>query len=188
MPSSEYEKVTIRVSDKVLYVGSGTAYPLAGIVRVQWERLKIVRWRYLRVILVNILLLLIVWLVLAGIGKLFAGGLVTFADGSTSSPSPPGWVELVQFAALVFFIIRSVEPGRMLLLSRDVYFVLSIDTAGSVGSRVINPDGEELGGIAKQIIDAIDNPAAEWQMQVNNYHVGDTINQTGPESIGKVIP
>lgn len=188
MPSYGYEKVTFRVSNKVLYVGPRAAYPLAGIVRVQWERLKIVRWRYLRAILVNILLLFIVWSALEGIGHLIAGGSSTYAYGSTSSPSPPGWVGLVQFATLVFFFLRSVGPARMLLLSRDVYFALSIDTAGSVGSRVINPDGEELEGIAKQIIDAIDNPAAEWQMQVTNYHVGDTINQTGPGSIGKVIP
>jgi hypothetical protein len=135
---------------------------------------------------------LVVWFVAQGIGDIIAhlsgGSTVTDLEGLTTTEygSTPAVFGLIQFAALVFFGYRSIHPARMLLLSRHPYFLLSVDTAGYVGSRLINPDEESLELVAKRIIDAIDNPDADWQMQVNNYQVGDTINQTGPASIGKV--
>lgn len=183
MPSSVYEPVTIRVSNKMLYVGRGTAYPLAGVVRVRWDELKINRWPYIRTLIVNTLLFLIFWFFMEVIGHAFVGGSSDFSDEPSG---PPAWVGLLIFAGLVFFILRSVEPARTLWVFRERYFALDIDTAGFMGSRVINPNGQELEAIAAEIIAAIDNPAAEWQAQVINYHVGDTINQSGPESIGKV--
>jgi hypothetical protein len=161
----------------VLYVGHKTAYPLTGIVRVQWDRLKINTGRHVRIILANITLFLVVWFIAQGIWDIIT---------RLSAGSSPAGFGLIPFAALVFFGYRCIYPARMLLLSRHPYFLLSVDTTGYVGSRFINPDGESLEVLARRIIDAIDNPDADWQMQVNNYHVGDTINQTGPASIGKV--
>jgi hypothetical protein len=37
-----------------------------------------------------------------------------------------------------------------------------------------------------QIMDAIDNPQAEYQVQVDNFHIGDNIHLTGGEgNVGK---
>jgi hypothetical protein len=184
VPSPESETIIVRVSDKVLYVGSGTACPLAGIVRVRCERLWIDQGRYVRIILGNLVISLIIWFVADGFGNGFAriGSVAGSSGGATSAAF--GWIE---FAALLFFVIKSLEPVRMLLLSRYPYHALTIDTAGYASSRLVNEDGDALGKIAKMIIDAIDDPAATWQVPVVNYHIGDTINQAGPASIGKVM-
>jgi hypothetical protein len=64
--------------------------------------------------------------------------------------------------------------------------MLSIDTAGGVGTRLGNPDRECMAKVARMIVDAIDDPAADWKTSVANYHIGDNISQSGPGSIGKV--
>jgi hypothetical protein len=171
MPSPDSETIVIRVSDKVLYVGSGTAYPLAGIVRVRCEQLRTNQGRHARTLLGNLLIALIARLVAQGI------------DHALHSLQVLGAIEV---AILAFFIIRSAKPAKMLLLSRRPYYALTIDTAGHTSSRLVNRDGNELQKTAKMIIDAIDDPAAEWQVPVINYHIGDTIHQAGPASIGKV--
>jgi hypothetical protein len=174
MPSPESETIIIRVSDKVLYVGSGTAYPLAGIVRVQSERLWIDQGRHVRIILGNLVIAMITWFVASAVAQL--------PGVQATSPAVVG----IHFAALLFFVIKSLEPARMLRLSRHPYYALTIDTAGYASSRLVNVDGGDLEKTAKMIIDAIDDPTAAWQVPVVSYHIGDTINQAGPASIGKV--
>jgi hypothetical protein len=41
--------------------------------------------------------------------------------------------------------------------------------------------------LAFRITDAINNPAAEFQMRVENVHVGDNVNTYGEYSVGKAV-
>ena len=90
MASTGYEPVTIRVSDKMLYVGLRTAYPLAGVVRVRWDELKIDRWRYIRALIINVVLFLIFWLIMEIIGHAFGSSSYYSAPKTvTLSTNPP---------------------------------------------------------------------------------------------------
>jgi len=171
------EQLTLRVSDKVLYVGSTTAYPLAGVVRVQWERYAPRNGRAIRTILSN----------------LTAFGPLIFLANSLANPSTAynPFVGIAEFSGIIEFIlvvgciVRCWEPARILWESRHPYYTLSINTAGSVSTQLGNPDGEHLAKVARMIIDAIDDPTANWQIPVINYHIGDNIHQSGPGSVAK---
>lgn len=172
MPSPHPEQITVRVSNKVLYIGTTTACPLAGVVRVQWTPFTIPRGRAIRSILLNLAVFLILFKVLGTL----AGYFTAFAENAG----------LVLFGLLVVLIIRSWEPVTILWASRNRYHVLSISSSGGVGTQLANRDAESLRRVARMIIDAIDDPAADWQVQVVNHHVGDNIYQSGAASIAKV--
>jgi hypothetical protein len=51
----------------------------------------------------------------------------------------------------------------------------------------VNPDWNKIRNIANRIVEAIDDPLANWKIPVINYrHVGHIINQSGSGSIGNV--
>lgn len=176
MPWPNTEQVTLRVSDRVLYVGDATAYPLAGVVRVQWGLYVPRNGQAIRTILFNL--------------TIFAP-LIFVANGLANPANPFAGVAefagLIEFTLVVGCVVKCWEPVRILWESRRPYYMLSIDTAGSVAARLGNPDRELLAKLARMIVDAIDDPAADWQIPVVNYHVGDNINQSGTGSIAKVM-
>lgn len=166
------EQVTVRVSNKILYVGTATAYPLAGIVRVQAAKFVARNGWAIRTILLNLVLFLTLYETLKGLASV-----ITALDQVAG---------LMLFALLAVFVVRCWEPIRIVLTSPPPNYVLYIDTAGGMGTRIANPDAELLRKIASMILDAIDDPTANWQMSVVSYHIGDNIVQTGPSSIAKV--
>jgi Family of unknown function (DUF6232) len=169
------EQVTLRISGKMLYVGNTTAYPLSSVVRVQWGRYNPRTDWAVKSILLNLTVfgpLIVLANHFTGLSSLFAG--------------TAGFVGLIEFALVGGCAIRCLEPVRILWEARNPYYTLSIDTAGSVGTRLGNPDWEILAKVARMIVDAIDDPAADWLVSVVNYHLGDNISQSGPGSVAKV--
>jgi hypothetical protein len=175
MPLPNTEQITVRVSDKMLYIGGTTAYPLAGVVRVQWQRYAPNTGWAIRAVLFNLTIF---------------GPLIFVAHGLANPDGPfagiSGFLGLLEFTLVVGCIVRCWEPFRILREAAHDYYTLSIDTAGSVGTTLGNPDAQLLEKIANMIVEAIDDPAADWQIPVVNYHIGDNITQSGLGSIGKV--
>ncbi|MFG2962747.1 DUF6232 family protein [Streptomyces sp. NPDC048288] len=166
-----HNTITIRVSRRVLWVGSA-AYPLQNIARVMPETLRpsfakifksVGRW------------FLVAYVVLVGYalyvtqGQTLAAGLI--------APAVLG----ILAAFLVSGLIRLVWA-----ISGDTLYRLNIETAGAASAVITHPDNELVSDISRSIMEAIDNPEAEFQFQVENFHVGDSITQFGNANTGKV--
>ncbi|MFD9289214.1 DUF6232 family protein [Streptomyces sp. NPDC060030] len=83
--------------------------------------------------------------------------------------------------ALVYFTIRLL----IVIKSKD-YYALAAETCGQSTAMVTAADRGHLRSLAFAITEAIDNPAAEFQMQVQainfnprHYHTGDNVNMYG---------
>lgn len=162
------EQVILQVSNKVLYVGDETAYPLSGLVRVRWGRYIPRTGQAIK----RIFFTLIVFALLFPLANSLA-----VAYPSTSD---------ARYVIVVGCIVMGWEPARILWRARRPYYMLSIDTAGGVGTLLGNPDRESMAKVGRMIVDAIDDPAADWKASIVNYHIGDNISQSGSGSIGKV--
>jgi hypothetical protein len=64
---------------------------------------------------------------------------------------------------------------------------LTIETAGGSHRGLVSDNGEVVTDLAIRITDAINNPLAEFQMQVENFHVGDNVNMSGDNNVGKEV-
>jgi hypothetical protein len=73
------------------------------------------------------------------------------------------------------------------LRRRRTYYALVIETAGTPNTALVSTDESVVNHLVYQIMDAIDNPQAEFQMQVENFHVGDKIQQFGDHNVGKTV-
>jgi hypothetical protein len=81
------EQVTLRVSNKVLYVGNEMAYPLSGLVRVQWGQYIPRTGRAIRQILLN----LTVFALLFSLAKGLNDSNFPLLSNGPDSPSMLSW-------------------------------------------------------------------------------------------------
>ncbi|MEU4120429.1 DUF6232 family protein [Kitasatospora sp. NPDC028055] len=161
--------IDVSVSRRVLWVG-GDAYPLGNIARARQfmvvPRRSFAIRRFLR-----------------ALGSLFALLLaisfVSEAQKNDSVKAVGGWVVIALFALSVY---RLVQRLRMKPL-----YKLIIETSSSSNTAVVSHDSAEVSTLIRLIMDAIDNPQAEFALQVENIHIGDRINQYGDHNTGKMV-
>jgi Family of unknown function (DUF6232) len=158
--SYERELITVRVSRRVLWIGA-QAYPLQNIARAQTIKLVSNRRAAIR----HYVMAVIFWVILGIAAALFLGD-----------------IALIIMLALIG--ISTIRLKRA--LSRPAFYALEIETAGNPSTVLVSTNENQVTQIVHLIMDAIDNPHADFQLQVENFHVGDRIQQFGNKNVGKV--
>jgi hypothetical protein len=90
----------------------------------------------------------------------------------------------VWLAALAWLAYKTVKLADFLKIE---LYELVIETAAGSHRGLVSNGGDMVGDLAIRITDAINNPAAEFQMRVENIHVGDNVNTYGDYSVGKAV-
>jgi hypothetical protein len=161
--SIKHESIDVRVSQRILWFGS-EAYPLHNITRTNTLRLVPNRGAAIKNYVVSVVLLLAVAAVVAGVAPT-AAGILVFAG------------------ALAWIAAKTIRLVDFLNLT---LYELVIETAAGSHRGLISDNGNVVGNLAVRITDAINNPMAEFQMRVDNVHLGDNITMSGDHSVGKV--
>ncbi|MFJ2861909.1 DUF6232 family protein [Kitasatospora sp. NPDC087314] len=161
--------IDVRVSRRVLWVG-GDAYPLHNIARAR--QFKLLPPKRSRVIIRFVRQVIGLLVAAAVLGALLGNG--------ASQTTTKNVLGLVVLALLLAFGYRLVKQLRM----RTVYQLI-IETSSSSNTAVVSYDAQQVGNLIQLIMEAIDNPQAEFAIQVENVHIGDQINQYGDHNTGK---
>ncbi|MEU9043858.1 MULTISPECIES: DUF6232 family protein [unclassified Kitasatospora] len=163
--------IDVSVSRRVLWIG-GDAYPLQHIARAR----QLVWWppKRSRTIIRFVRQLFALVFATATLGALVQNSLE-----KSQAAVVPGLLVLV---GLVFIVYRLVTRLRQRAL-----YKLVIETSNSSTTAVVSHDPRQIGDLIQMIMDAIDNPQAEFALQVENVHIGDRINQYGNHNIGKQV-
>jgi hypothetical protein len=165
--SYKTEVIDVQVISRILWVG-GDAYPLHNIARVQPSKLVPRRgpalWNYFKAI--------VLW-VLLGVAAVVVIGLFWFGSNALL-----GLVAVVVLVLIVNSTIKLISATR-------TFYELVIETAGTPYTALVNPDWKLIIQLVHMITDAINDPQAEFHVQVVN-HFGDNIKITGDRNVGKV--
>jgi hypothetical protein len=171
--------IEVRVSQQILWVG-GEAYPLRNIARARVVRLTVRRGAAFGRFVGFALL----WLVL-GLGATVA--LRAARSQGVRLDKSLGDVVVIATAALIV-----ISALRLLyLLLRPALFALVVETAGNPHTALITTDEAIVERIVREIMAAINNPAARFSYTVNKIHNGDKyggdkVSVSGP-GIGKIV-
>lgn len=161
--SVTHETIDVRVSKRILWFGS-EAYPLPNITKTNTLTLKPNRGAAIKAYVISVVIWLTVAIVILGIA--------------------PGFFSvLVLLAVLAWIAMKTVRLVELLNLT---LYELVVETAAGSHRGLITKNSNVVADLAIRITDAIDNPYAEFQMRVENYHVGDKINMFGDNNLGKV--
>lgn len=160
---SSSERIDIGVSRRVLWVG-GQAYPLQNIARAQALRLppnrRAARRRYLKAVVLEVFL---------GAAAAVALHLALRLNSERGYSAAHGVAVGALVLAAVLFVISTIK--LIAPLSRRTYYALVIETAGTPRSVLVSDDEYTVRQLVGQIMDAIDNPHADFQQSVVNYNV-----------------
>jgi len=161
--------IDIRVSRRILWIGS-EAYPLHNIARAQTVNLVPRRapavWAYVKAIML--------WLLLGvAAGFVREAGLI-----------PSNLADIASIAVPVLMLISTIK--LIADLSRRTLYALIIETAGTPHTALVSRDKNMMTKLVTWIMDAINNPQAEFEFRVENLQVGDTVQQFGHQNVGKV--
>ena len=163
--------VEVRISRRTLWVDT-TAYPLAHVTKIQPLEVTVKRGRLLFTYLKDTGS----WLVLGVIGLVVLGCLGTSVPAEVTTGY--GVVLLVALIVITIRLIRRLSFGTL--------HVLSIGIAGTQRAAVLSRDGAVISRLAQRVVDAIDDPALEYAIHIENIEVaGDMVN--GPKVGGDVI-
>jgi hypothetical protein len=173
--SSNSNVINVRVSRRILWVGS-EAYPLQNIARAQTLKLVPQRGAPFRGYLKAVTGLVILDIAATIVLKVAASKITGFPDSRFKT-----LLQLVVLASVAISTIRLI-----LALLKRTYYALIIETAGTPRAALVSTDENLVSSLVYQIMDAIDNPQAEFQVQVENFHVGDKIQQFGNHNVGKL--
>ncbi|MET9458375.1 DUF6232 family protein [Streptomyces canus] len=177
--------ISISVSRRVLWVDS-EAYPLQNIARVMPKTLKPSFAKILKLVgrwFLVMYVLLIGYALFATEGQTDLNGFTLYSTEGESAVAPYIRPAVLLFlAALLFAVLIRV----FLAITGYTLYQLSIETAGTPYAVLASPKKELVSQISHSIMEAIDNPEAEFQFQVENFHVGDSITQFGNANTGKV--
>lgn len=159
-----HDTVDVRVSQRILWFDS-EAYPLHNITRINTTALQPHRSTALRHYLLTLLLVL---LAAVAIGN-FAPGLVT----------------VLAIGVMAGFVVY--RTYMLLEFLKLTLYKLVVETAAGSLRGLVSDDSEVVSDVALRITDAINNPMAEFQMQVDNFQLGDNFNVFGNNNVGKKI-
>jgi hypothetical protein len=160
---AKHKNVDVRISRRVLWVDE-QAYPLAQVTRVQPIELTPNRRRmalaYGRKAGATV-----------GLGMV---GLVILSCLGEAAP-PAAWVVLA-VAILAMLTPHTVRLVRG--LTRPALHVLSVATAGTPHAALASTDKELIQDLAHRVVDAIDNPSAEFEIRVDHIDIvhGDKVD------------
>jgi hypothetical protein len=174
--------VDLRVSKRLLWIGDAY-YPLRNLARVYTLT---IRPRRKEAVLLFVKRLLIIGAVATVLGLLAAmidessGGL----GSSSNSGGSGGLFVLVVIASAAALIYSLVE--MLSVLGAPAHFVLAVETSGPSTAVVSGRQPDQLRQLAHQIADAIENPEADFKVQVDtitispkHYYFGDNVNMYG---------
>ena len=181
---SELTKVS--VSRRILWVGA-EAYPLRNIARAQAIELPPQRGTAIRRYLGAVIFCVILGVVAA----VAATKLTTVASVPSSAFTALHGVEIAAVALIAISTIR-----LLVKLSARTLYALVIETAGTPFAALVSTERNRVIELVRMIMDAIDNPEADWNLTVENFHVGDQIHGdkiygdkikvAGSRNVGKV--
>jgi hypothetical protein len=163
--------IDIRVSHRVLWVAD-EAYPLQNIARARTA--KLVPKRAGAVVRLVVVVLLWVGLAVAGRPALTAARVPRATRDLVLGYASTGLVVLVAVCAIWMVVV---------VLRRPLY-ALVIETAGTPFTAVVSPDRDLISRLVHSIMDAIDNPAAEFGYRIENYYGGNHVKQFGDNNVG----
>ena len=170
--SRKSETIQVRVSQRILWVGA-EAYPLQNIARAQTIKLVPKRaaafWRFLMEITV--------WTILG------VAGIVAINNAQFIEVDSEARIAVVVVVS-VLVLVSAIRPIRV-RMERTLY-ALVIETAGTPRTALVTPDGNQVTNLVRAMMNAIDNPQAEFKTLVQNIHAGDKIQQFGSYNLGKV--
>ncbi|MEV8533549.1 DUF6232 family protein [Streptomyces sp. NPDC051211] len=176
-PPPSGNTVELKISKRLLWVGEA-AYPLHNITRVHTFELKPKR--------AEAFLSFLKWFGITSV--VFV--LLQMYNEETSSPyeyddSADG-IWAIGVIVFIVLLVRLVKE-----LSAPSEYVLAVETASSSVALVTLPQPEQLRQLVLYLVNAIDNPEAEFQVRVEklmvnpkHYHFGDTVNTYGNNNIG----
>lgn len=149
----KHEVVDFRISRRMLWVGM-QGYPLQQVTRVQPIEIKPnhrrTAIRYGRRAGATVGLGLVALLFLSCLGD-------------AVPPSVSVLTVLLTLAVLAFHTVRLVRG-----LTRPPLHILSVSTAGSPRAALVSTDRQLIYDLTSRVADAIDNPAAEFQVLVEH--------------------
>ncbi|WP_030244756.1 DUF6232 family protein [Streptomyces sp. NRRL S-350] len=156
------DTVNVSVSNRVLRVGNDS-YPLRNVTRTRLREIRPNRLTPVKNFLGGIVALLIGFLIISNFSESFGG-----------------WVLVIGFTLLVVGLVKGLRA--------PVLHQLAIETSSSSDTAVTSPDAAEVHRLSDLINDAIENPQAEFQVEVKSVHIGDKITQYGAGNTGKIAP
>jgi hypothetical protein len=149
----KHNDIRIRISRRILWVGQ-QAYPLSQVVRVHPGELRLRRTAALKDFGRR---------AGATIALAFLALIAMVCVGRTVPVQV--WVVLWLIAG-VLVTTHSVRLIRLLRLPK--LYVLRVSMAGSEQAAVVSTDKAKIYDLTAQVADAIDNPAAEFEVRVDN--------------------
>jgi hypothetical protein len=159
----KHKDVDVRISRRTLWVDL-QAYPLSQVTRVQPLEFTPNRRRmvltYGRKAMATA--------GLGVVGLIFLGCL-----GEAVPPAASVVFAAVMLAIFVAHIVRLVRG-----LTRPTLYVLSVATAGSPHAAVVSTDKALIHNLSRWVVDAIDNPSAEFEIRVDHIEIvqGDKVH------------
>lgn len=156
--------VNVRISKRVLWVGS-EAYPLQNIARAQAVKVTPKSpWTGKSRAVGGCLGFIAFWIVVALGAAMHSVGAVLFV------------------AAVIVVVIIVVLAQR----KKQPYYALIIETSGNPRRALVSTDRAKVNKLVQEIMDAIDDPKAEFQTVVQHVQYGDNFMQVGDRNVGKV--
>ncbi|MFF8591543.1 DUF6232 family protein [Streptomyces sp. NPDC015220] len=166
--------VDLRVSKRLLWVG-GAAYPLQNITRVHTFVLTPRRWEATMRFLKRLAIILSVAFALT-----ILGGITSIASQDAAGTI----VTLVWLGSVAAIVLSLVELVGV--LSAASQYVLAVETSGPSMALVTSPAPQYLDQLVGSVVQAIENPEAEFHVRVErllvnpkNYYFGDSVNMFG---------
>jgi Family of unknown function (DUF6232) len=163
--SRKSELLKVSVSRRILWVGA-EAYPLQNIARARAIELAARRGAAVR----RYLGAVIFCGILGAAAAVVATKLSTAASPPSSALTAMHGVEIVAAALIVISTVRLIVK-----LSARTLYALVIETAGTPFAALVSTERNTIIDLVRMIMDAIDNPQAEWNLMVKDLHVGDKI-------------
>ena len=161
------EVIDVRVHEKILWIGS-KAYAVPHIVMAELSPWRLRRTPALQAYAKSLLLYVVVLVAATTLGS-------SILIRSETLP------KLALFVVAIFFVARTI---RLLeILSSGTYHVLVIRTAAASIEALISSDQRQLTKVADEIVQAINNPQANFTYQIEKL-VSNTFNQKGLLNIG----
>lgn len=167
--SHKSEVINVGISRRVLRIGAA-AYPVQNIARAQTVTLIPKRGTAWRHYVVAVMF----WVIL-GVAAAVAVKKVTGLSNSGLTA-----LHCVEVAALVLLVVSTIR--LIVKLSARTFYALVIETAGTPRTALVSANQREVTRLVDEIMEAIDDPAAEFHYHLENVQLGGTRIQAGRDA------